>query len=246
MQILPYRRWCPPASPLRITFPADLPLKLWPEPEQLESSGALFGICHGGQVHVLTAREGEGFEKIGIFIARARGEVFLTEANLGLFERHQATVALVRAGDKAGFFVREPNGAIQTVRSHEEFPVHELPPPPLRTIPAAARTTKPVWAAAGFLTLMLPLLAFFRPSPALGLEVREQSGQLQISWQPGQPALLEIRDGERNVALPVFADQSNLTYTRNSAQVDVSLTREDGSAHPLHTTTRFVAGAAPR
>ena len=239
MQSLRYRRWSPPASPLRIEFPSDLARALWPEPDQLETSGLLFGVRHGREVHIIAARQGEGFEKIGIFVARARGEVFLTEANLHLFEKHQATVALVRAGSKAGFFIREPNGSIQTVRSHQEFSIEDAEPAPPAPLPPR-RSRNPAWTAAACFALTLPLLAFFRPAPAPGLEVREHSGQLQISWEPGQSALLEINDGARRVAVPVFANQSNLTYARSSAQVDVILTKEHRS-----TTVRFVA-APPR
>jgi hypothetical protein len=243
MQSLRYRLWSPPASPLRIEFPSDLAQSLCPEPDQLETSGALYGVRHGRDVHIVAARQGEALEKIGIFIARARGEVFLTEANLNLFEKHQATVALVRAGPKAGFFVREPNGSIQTVRSHQEFSIEDAAPAQVqvgqRHALPSSRSINPAWTAAACFALTLPLLAFFRPASAPGLQVRERSGQLQISWEPGQSALLEINDGARRVAVPVFANQSNLTYARSSAQVDVILTKEHRS-----TTVRFVA--APR
>jgi hypothetical protein len=245
MQTLPYRRWSPPASPLRIEFPEELARKLWPEPDALEISGKLYGVRYGAEVHVMAAQAGHAREVIGIFVARVRGEVFLTESNLALFERNQATIALVRAGNRAGFFVREPNGSIQTVRSHEEFSIEEPAPPVITSKPSQSGIRKPSWAPAACFALTLPLLAFFRPAPAFGLKVHENAGQLQISWQPGQPALLEIQDGERRVAVPVFANQSNLTYTRNGAQVDVSLTREDGTAHPPSASARFVAGARP-
>ena len=245
MQSVQFRRWSPAASLLKVEFPAELAAELWPEPETLEASGVLYGFRSGREVHVLAAEATGDLEQVGIFIARERGEVFLTESNLELFERHKVPVALVRAGGKAGFFVREPNGSIQTVRSHEEFSVDVPALPPSRfTLPVAV-SKKPALAAAGFFALMLPLLAFFRPAPALGLHVHEQAGQLRISWTPGKPALLEIDDADRHLAAPVFSNQSNLTYERGSGDVAVSLTREDGSAHPRRETARFVAGATP-
>jgi hypothetical protein len=246
VQSLEFRRWSPTASPLKIEFPAELAAELWPEPETLETSGVLYGFRNGREVHVLAAEATGDLEQVGIFVARERGEVFLTESNLELFERYKVPVALVRAGGKAGFFVREPNGSIQTVRSHEEFAV-DVPalPAPRPMLPLAVRR-KPVWAAAGFFALTLPVLAFFRPAPSLGLQVREQAGQLQISWVAGKTALLEIEDGDRHVAAPVFANQSNLTYERSGGEVAVRLTVDDGGAHPQRETARFVVGVTPK
>lgn len=245
VQSLEFRRWSPAASPLKIEFPTDLAAGLWPEPETLETSGVLYGFRNGREVHVLAAEATGDLEQVGIFVARERGEVFLTESNLELFERHKVPVALVRAGGKAGFFVREPNGSIQTVRSHEEFPVDVPSPPQRHTIMPLVMRKKPAWVAA-FFALTLPLLAFFRPAPALRLQVHEQVGQLQISWTPGRPALIEIDDSERHIATPVFANQSNLTYERSGGEVAVSLTVDDGGAHPHRETARFVAGSTPK
>ena len=64
---------------------------------------------------------------MGVFFSRIRGEVFLTETDLAFFNEHQSEVALVVAGDRAGFFVREADGSIQTVRSHEEFSIARPP-----------------------------------------------------------------------------------------------------------------------
>jgi hypothetical protein len=246
VQSLEYRRWSPAASPLQIEFAAELAEALWPEPEALETSGVLYGFRNGREIHVLAAHAQGDLDQVGIFVARVRGEVFLTESNLELFDRHNVPVALVRAGNKAGFFVREPNGSIQTVRSHEEFSVDEPPHPRMRAIKLPDVMAKPVWAAAGFFALTLPLLAFFRPAPALGLQVRDQAGQLQISWTPGKSALLEIDDGARHIASPVFANQSNLTYGRGSGKVEVSLTLTDDSTHQRRETARFLAGTTPK
>jgi len=67
-----------------------------------------------------------GLEPIGIYVLRVRGEVFLTERNLELFERTGALIALVVAGGRAGFFVRDFEGALQSIRSYEEFDVPSL------------------------------------------------------------------------------------------------------------------------
>jgi hypothetical protein len=223
---------------LEIEFPAELVAELWPDGDALETSGVLYGFRSGREVRVLTAQAHGELDQVGIFVARVRGEVFLTEANLELFERHKVPVALVRAGPKAGFFVREANGSMQTVRSHQEFAV-DLPPPqpkPVLKLPAVPK--KPAWAAAGFFALTLPLLAFFRPTHTLGLAVHEQAGQLLVSWTPGEPALLEIEDGGRHIASTVFANQANATYANSTGDVAVNLTLIGGTRRE---TARFVA-----
>jgi len=77
-----------------------------------------------------------GLEKIGIFVRRAEGEVFLTEADLERFEGQRAAVALVVAGNRAGFFVRQADGSIQTIRSHEEFTFSPPEPTSADSMPA--------------------------------------------------------------------------------------------------------------
>ena len=62
-----------------------------------------------------------GLAPLGIFVCRARGEVFLTDDDLANFERHRGVLALVVAGGLAGFFVRELDGSVQAIRSHEVF-----------------------------------------------------------------------------------------------------------------------------
>ena len=48
---------------------------------------------------------------------------------------------------------------------------------------------------------------------------------MRISWAAGQTGVLEIRDGRERAAMPVFPDQSSVTYLRHSAEVEVSLVR---------------------
>ena len=141
MVTIHYRRWCPPQSPLRIEFPPELlheirlggdaqpprrlPLRWIPRLNRVvnQSSGLLFGVRHEDEVRVLTTRTSDGLLPLGTFVCRARGEVFLTDDDLANFEKHQGLLALVVAGGQAGFFVREPDGSVQAIRSHEEFKV---------------------------------------------------------------------------------------------------------------------------
>jgi hypothetical protein len=246
MRSVQYRRWSPPQSPVRIEFPAELLAGLQPAAGSLENSGILYGLRRGREIRVLTARPepGEVLESVGVFVSRSRGEVFLTEANLGFFEREGAVVALVIAGAKAGFFVRESDESIQTVRSHEEFPVLSHPPSPEQKLlppKPVAGTSKWTWFAAGLVALAtLPAAAFaylrpvFPPWPPapLSLRVQEDHNQLRIRWNnggnPGLQAILQIVDGAERTTVPVYPDQSNATYARRTSEVQINLIPVDG------------------
>jgi hypothetical protein len=159
MHSVHYQRWNPPLSPVRIEIPEHVLLELAVECRS-ETRGYLYGLLLGGELRVLAARkDGEtpplrhrkpdehlvGLEKIGIFIRRAEGEVFLAEPDLERFESQRAAVALVIAGERAGFFVRQADGSIQAIRSHEEF---ALAPAGFAPSPAPAPCPSPAPAPA--------------------------------------------------------------------------------------------------
>jgi hypothetical protein len=157
MQTIPYRRWSPPRSPLRIEFPADLLQEIGVEAPREDANGVLYGWRQGPDVRLLAARacsdgapvcppEQEqdprlaSMDAIGIFVRRIRGDVFLRESDLELFDKRKAQVALVAAGDRAGFFVKEADGSFQTIRSYEEFSLDGGLP---RTTGTAAGASRP-------------------------------------------------------------------------------------------------------
>ncbi len=230
MRSIEYLRWEPSKSPFSIELPADLLLQLgWSD-----SCGVLFGSRRGREVRIasLDTRTDEEQEKVGVFVSRIRGEVFLTESDLAFLNRARLDLALVVAGRRAGFFVREPDGSIQTVRSHEEFPLAGEERHMLRW-PAAALRRKWVpakWVPAGAVALAgLPLMALAMfPQRAVrthgSLEVRELEHQLRISWAPPQNAVLRIDDGGGTIAIPVSPGQSSVTYAPRSREVEVTLT----------------------
>ena len=220
---------------------ANGPSELLVELGWAESAGALYGSRHGREIRVAALRNpvGEEQEKLGVFVSRIRGEVFLTEADLAYLKEQETSLALVVAGKRAGFFVREPDGSIQTVRSHEEFPV-AVEPPRRRLLPASAQTRKriPAGAMAGFLTLAVLPLAALAVLPvransasqgflASDLEVHDVGSQLRISWVPVQNGVLTVKDGEKRVSIPVDASQSSVTYAMQGDEVDVSLLGTD-------------------
>jgi hypothetical protein len=255
MRTIEYRRWSPPASRLRVEFPADLLLELgW-----AETAGILYGSRHGAEIRItaLQIPWEEKQEKVGVFMSRIRGEVFLTEADLAFFKEHQSELALVVAGDRAGFFVRERDGSIQTVRSHEEFAVTPLQPAGL--IAAAPKTPRRVsrpqmWAATVFVALAaLPIAGLAvavlpqttgrplqQPAPS-ALTLSESGGQLRISWKPGRNAVLVIDDGGTRRSLLVYPNQSNVTYVPRGSEVEVSLVTVDAASQPRRESALYIS-----
>jgi hypothetical protein len=245
MRSVQYRRWCPPQSPLRIEFPSGLLSELQPPAGSLENSGILYGLRRGREIRVLTAQPepGEVLESVGVFVSRSRGEVFLTESNLGFFEREGAVVALVIAGGMAGFFVREADESIQTVRSHEEFPVSNppaspAPPPPSK--PEANSAPNRASSLAGLLALIAipiaalaylhPVIPAWPPAP-ISLQVREDNtNQLHVSWTVGRRGILQIVDGAERTTVTVPPDQSSATYARRGNEVEIALIPMEGES----------------
>jgi hypothetical protein len=265
MRTIEYHRWSPQDSPLRVEFQAELLLELgW-----AEASGILYGSRHGEKIRIaaLTTPWDEEPEKVGVYFSRARGEVFLTETDLAFMSEQQAGLALVVVGKRAGFFVREKNGSIQTVRSREEFSTvqtQETAAPNIAIHPRAARRVyRPrwTWAPVGLAMLAgLPIaaLAVFpqhmehtteRPTEQTAgqtaapfeLDVHKAGGQLRISWKPGQSAMLVIEDRDKRLTTPVYADQSNVTYVPQGEQVNVSLMTTDAAGQPRRERALYVS-----
>jgi len=238
-----YRRWCPPASPIPIEFPDALLSGLG----RSETSGFLYGIRRETEARIAALHKpaGEGQEKIGLFFSRIRGEVFLTEENLEQLDRLKLDIALVVAGQRAGFFVRERDGSIQSVRSHEEFSISRAR---LRaSAPRKRALPRRRLLAAGFAGLALPLAALTvsprREAPKT-LEVHDIGGQLRISWSPPQDALLTIQDGARRISLPVSMDQSTITYVPQASEINVNLLSA-GNAQSGTQGLRYSAPSKP-
>lgn len=231
MRTVQYQRWNPPQSPVRIEFPPQLPADLARE-SCSETRGSLYGLLLGGEIRVHSAKADTSVppdrsrnagnpppasEKVGLFVYHPDGEVFLSESDLERFESQRAAVALVIAGDRAGFFVRQADGSIQSIRSHEEFPLisseppeeaaemteepahadpsgpNLKPTPPRPPVqPARRKESKPAhWPRAAVVFLAIPLagLAYLKPlSPApVHLRLAPAGSVVSISWNA--PAL---------------------------------------------------------
>jgi hypothetical protein len=91
---------------------------------RIETTGLLYGVGKGSTVRLHSVQAGR--EPIRTYVLRVRGEVLLTERNVELFERTGALLALVVSGGRAGFFVRDFDGALQSIRSYQEFDAPHL------------------------------------------------------------------------------------------------------------------------
>jgi hypothetical protein len=282
MTTVHYRRWCPPQSPLSIEFPPELlhdvrlepaqpvrrfPLRWIPRLNRVvnQSSGLLFGVRHEDEVRVLAAQAADGLAPVGTFVCRARGEVFLTDDDLANFEKHQGVLALVVAGGRAGFFVREPDGRVQAIRSHEEFRVADAASRPVQggidaavELPSpspewwrAAQTWKRAGACAVLLAIPAAAFAYLRPllpQLPIALAIREEAGQLVIGWNAGaitEGSRLVIQDGSQRTVLMLPANASSATYGRQGNDVEVHLSTDTGMGGGHWEAARF-AGKTPR
>lgn len=271
MQSILYRRWAPPASPVQIEFLPEVLREIRAEKRGGQDRGYLFGRRLGSEFRVEAAVRSphasdpklEGLEAVGVYVARARGEVFLTDADLEQVTRVPDGIALVVAGGRAGFFSREANGSIQAVRSHEEFLVAEAAPqaesPAVLQEPKMVRRWRhpaigPVsafkWAVAASLILAGPAMAvaFLQPrmeTLPIEMTLRESEGQLIVSWDPAllaEGGHLEITEGELSKSLQLAARDGGVTYWTESGDVDIRL-KAGGRTGMVHWRSSRRVGA---
>jgi len=104
---------------------------------------------------------------------------------------------------------------------------------------------------AGLLTMSaIPLAALTVFSQRMtvaprSLEIRDAGGQLRISWKPAQNAMLIIEDSGGRVAIPVYANQSTVTYAPSGAEVEVTLSSVDATNRLRRESARYVGRAKP-
>jgi hypothetical protein len=227
--------WDPPQSPLRIEYSSGLLGEVRAAGERADAFGPLFGVRRGQTIQLLATHRQAGLEPLGAFASRLRGEVFLTEEDLQRFDNVPACAMLVISGESAGFFVRDTTGTIGAVCSYREAAAPEstrrADPPEVGG--AVARPKRP-WArmsASAFLAVATMLLAVMplprgkSRSPSGG-DLREDGGQLRISWNATSQRLLTIVDGGERISLSIAPRQSSLTYARHSGDVTVEIGSE--------------------
>lgn len=248
MQTVQYRRWAPPQSSLCIEFSPDLLQEV-----RRNAMGMLYGSRHANEVRVKSTACDPTSELVGTFANRVRGDVFMTESDLMHFDQSNAVVALVLAGRRAGFFVKNPDGSIQSIQSHEEFSLADAISPPASQGRKPAPPPKTRWALAMSACLALiaiPLVAapLWKPRPKLALSVIEVAGQLRITWNPRAirgPATIEIMDGADSIVRPVNPVQTSVVYTPRTAKVEVRFSEFDQSANAVKMERADFHGTLP-
>lgn len=261
-----YRQWCPSQSPLRIEFPSELlhDVRNAGREEKCrvrQSRGALFGVRRGNEVRLLAVggqhcTESEGLTPLGTFVCRERGEVFLTDDDLADFEEHRGIVALVVAAGRAGFFVHEPDGSVQAVRSHEEFLLADAAPLTVSRGTTAAelpskhprghRTWKRAVSCLGLLAIPAAGFAYLQPllpRSRIALSLREEAGQLVVGWNPKATAdssRLEIQDGGERTILMLEPNTSSVAYRLQTSEAEVRLSTENRTGGSRWEAARFV------
>lgn len=223
--------WSPPESPFRVEYSPSLLREVRISSGGIDAFGILYGVRHGNTIRLIATRGRAGLDPLGVFASRVRGEIFLTEEDLERFEKAEACVAMVVSGECGGFFVRDSEGSIETVRSYQEFSTHG----PVEAIPIAVpKKRRWLWAACLPL-IVLPFL--YRPHhQQLALTVREAAGQLRISWNIPITETLTILDGGERTYVSIAPGQKTATYARRSGDVTVGI----GAVQ-----TRFVGPALP-
>jgi hypothetical protein len=223
------RTWAPPESPLRIEYAQALLREVHVANTDSDAFGVLYGVRHGQTIRLVSTRCRAGLEPVGIFAARVRGEIFLTEEDLERFEKAESCVALVISGENAGFFVRDVLGSLEAVRSYQEFSIHAPTP----------QVVNKSWSWQWCPLLLLPLLYFAiprQPAPPLELKLHEEAGCLLISWTVPTDETLVILDGGELISIPIAPPLSTITYARRSGDVTVGI----GTAQ-----ARFVGALPP-
>jgi hypothetical protein len=233
----PARAWAPPESPFRIEYSTGLLREVRIASPGIDAFGLLYGVRRGQTIHLVATRGRAGLDPLGIFAARVRGQVFLTEEDLERFEKADACVAMVISGETGGFFVRDAAGSIETVRSYEEFSIYAQTR--VAAGPVAVKKQKWLWALGlGVCLALIPLVYFipWHPPPLLAMCLSESAGQLRISWNVPSQNTLTILDGGELTSILITPEESTATYARRTGDVTVAI----GSVQ-----SRFVGPALP-
>jgi hypothetical protein len=235
--------WFPLESSLRIQYEHALMNRLVRRQEEEDWAGIIYGTHTPHAVSVVSTESRADLCPVGVFSARARGEVFLTEHDLvrldALDAVHQAdavrqadavhqaetplAIGLVIAGDKGGFFVREADGSMQTIQSYQEFPVRG----PAREKSTDARSWIPLGIAAGVsIVVAMTILAW----PASAFTIQPQEGQMRITLHrqhrvASRGARLEIVDGGERRSIAITPELTSVLYAPQTSDVHVRLIR---------------------
>jgi hypothetical protein len=239
----PVFTWASPHCLLRIEYSPALLRKVRSAGAGANASGPLFGVRRGQTIHLVSTHWRSGLEPVGTFTSRI-GRVFLTEDDLQQSDKVPVSVMLVISSESAGLFVRNAAGAFGTVGCFREPSVRastrrvDAPPLPVAVTESKRHRAAGAGACFALALVLVPFIHFWPGTPqhAVAVNVREDKGQLHISWNTGAQKMLTILDRGDRISVAIGPHQSSLTYARHSGDVTVGL----GS-----TQVRFIGPAPP-
>jgi hypothetical protein len=229
---------------VRIDYSPGLLSKVRAAGARADTFGMLFGVRRGQTIYFVATSKRAGLEPLGSFISRASGGALLTEDDLRRFDKGPVGVMLIVSGQSAGVFVRDAAGVCGTAGNYQDFAMpasRRGGPPPLPAIVTrpkrrqAAVGASACFALAFAVVALIPFLLGNQQRP-VALNVREDGGQLHISWSATAQKMLTILDKGERIALAIGPQQSSLTYARHSGDVTVGI----GSAQ-----VRFIGPEPP-
>jgi hypothetical protein len=210
----------------------------------------------------------QSLQPVGWFLSHIRGGVSLSAPDLEIFDGYfgepwQVTLVLLPMADgaaRAGFFVREAGGKLQTGSSYQEFiiqPAHatgRVAPPP-RAIHLSAQHLRWLWAIPTLLAMVLAgvLIKPQHPDPVsqgISLRIQGNGPELQIKWDPNSTSVrgakraeMEVQDGSQPSRLKLAGAQlssGTLAWQRRTGDVQVRMTVYPTGGAPVRESARLV------
>jgi hypothetical protein len=216
--------WAPLESSVRIQYERALVNRLTRRQEDEDLAGILYGTRTPSEVQVFSTNPRADLQPVGVFSARPRGEVFLTEQDLVRLEALDSTsaIGLAIAGCSGGFFVREPDGSMQTIQSYQEFPI-DAPVPAMKRSPATGSWI-PVGIAAG-VSIVVAMTILARPASAFTIQPQDCQMLITLHRIARSGAWLEIIDGAERSSIVITPELTSIVYAPRTSDVRVRLIR---------------------
>jgi hypothetical protein len=189
----------------------------------------------------------QSLQPVGWFLSHMRGDISLSAPDLEIFDGYfgepwQVTLVLLPMTEgavRAGFFVREEGGKLQSGSSYQEFTIAGRVAGRPKAIHLSAHHLRWLWAIPTLLAMVLAgmLIKPQRPDPVsqeIFLRIQGDGPALQIKWDPSSTSVrgakrveIEIQDGGQPSHFQLAGAQlssGTLAWQRRSGDVRVQMT----------------------